>query len=892
MSFGSNSDMENEKKIEGRIPIECGEVDTSQSRSVFEVGKNVLLNISRVLFADSEQNGFHDNSRIQNTKKLIESKVDRVFSGGTLMTLHNNRLAIRIIAPNQSDTVRILQMDNNERMTIGSFLAPSRDMKWAENDDLLVIIDSRGNIYAFRILPDNVIDLYLRMENGKFINPKNMELYTNFEDNKFICTMACSHNSTLEIYFMDVIHFALYIPDTKYEDIKKIDKSHLYHKMECEITALKFGKDGKTILVGLLSGVIKVFYISDNTMLSLIESISVCNTGSVCGFFYLDYSGPEGVKLCDHVLVVAHHGTKLCIYNIVSWKLVASIRFNTTKSNYKLEVSKPNDESNLVFITDPISKSMFAVEILGIPTNPRFGSVTAVYLPYPVIALTPVSIIPKDGNNDLSYSNDTDLSDDEDEIPETTPVMCKFFALSKRLVSEIDIEFDLSIERTCSTDSRESSSRESYASETEKSITPCPSGTGMVSSFHGEEQRIIDSLEKTVIDDGNNKIKVDSSSTIPPQLASIFSSAENYMDKCARNTIKKSLSPNEPSQDNDEQEEDYEEEEPSTKSSPLTLSGAEPDSLNELLSALNLRMDKIENNIKDMKSTVKNIISEAIGELERNIITSVDENIQSNLVLFTNDFMEQQNARQSNDICDRKMIEHLITSTIQRCTKEMETKFEKMINDQYSRMAYNSNHVINYRNLYKEDTPILSKDTSTLFDNFNNGGKDLFDQGSTTRSLASGGGRGSNLDGEQSDETITRYLNQKAIGNVIDMIPSNTTLCAVNLLVTKYKASDVYEQFKTQLNSHRVMNLICGCAKDLYIHTEEKLSYIENSLIHLEEYVDENSKEMVTSGINYVLSKLPENGGLYEDIHQKYSQEILMIKHRCSEFLELYSNDD
>uniref|UniRef100_A0A0N5BY22 Ge1_WD40 domain-containing protein n=1 Tax=Strongyloides papillosus TaxID=174720 RepID=A0A0N5BY22_STREA len=889
MNSGSNSDTENEHNTTMKVDLECSHLGYDQSRKTFETGKKVLLNISNIVFADEDINGFRDSSKINNTKKLIESKFERVFTDGTLLDFKHNRLAIASTTPNKTDTIRILEVNTNERITIGSFLAPSCDMRWAKADALLVIIDSRCNIYAFRVLSDNIIDLYLRMEHGEYMNPKNMDLYTDFENEKFICTMAYSHGSMLEMYFMDKIHFDLEIPDTNFDYVKKIDKAYLQHKMECEITAIKFSRDGNTILVGLLSGAFKVFCIVDNSELLLLETIQVCNTGGVNSFIYLDYPGPDSVSLCDNILVVSHNGTKLSIYNTITWKNDATMRLTTTKPNYKLLVSKSPDFSNLIFITDPFSKTLLAVEILDIPTNPRFSSVTAVYLPYPILALAPISVTSKDDNNcDLSCTNDDNLSDDEDneEIGLTEPVICKFYALSKRLVTEMDIQLDLTVSRSCSTDSRKSSSKESCSSDVKTSITPCTSGTGNAFSFHGDDQKIIDSLESTTLDDKHKLEEDKEEESLHQQITRIFSETDSYkgnFDLLEISNIKQSLSKtNSVSQDS--------EKEPSTKSSPLTGSLGDQTSLLEMMSSLSIRMEKIEDTLKNMSRTMKDIVNESISNLETNILMNIDESIQNNMSILSQNVYEQNTRLAVNE--SRKIIEEVIIPTIQKCTKEMECRIEKVIGEQCSQIAVSSNHNnINYRNLYTEDSPILPKDTSSLFDNYNGTGE-IFDRGSTSRSIPSGGGRCSILENDQTEETIVRYLNQKAIGNVIDMIPTNTTSTAINMLVTKYKASDIFEQFKTQLNTHRIMNLICGCAQDLYTNTEDKLSYIENSLINLEEYADESNREVIISGINFILSKLPESDGLFGDLHQRYSQEILMIKHRCSEFLELYSNDD
>ncbi|CEF68290.1 WD40/YVTN repeat-like-containing domain and WD40-repeat-containing domain-containing protein [Strongyloides ratti] len=889
MDSGSSSDTENEPNNTVNERLECGYLGHGQSRETFKVGQKVLLDISNIIFADKEANGFRDSSRINNTKKLIESKFERVFTDGTLLDFKHNRLAISSITPNKTDTIRILEVKTNERVTIGSFLAPSCDMRWAKADALLVIIDYRCNIYAFRVLENNIIDLYLRMEHGKFMNPKNMDLYTSFEDEKFICTMAYSHGSMLEIFFMDKIHFDLEVPDTNIDYVTKIDKAYLQHKMECEITAIKFDRDGNNILVGLLSGAFKVFCIVDNIELVLIETIQVCNTGGVNSFIYLDYYGPDSISLCDNVLVSSHNGTKLSIYNTTTWRNDATMRLKTTQSNYKLLISKAPDNSNFIFVTDPLSKTMLAVEISNIPTNPRFTSVTAVYLPYAILALVPISINPKDDNNcDLSYTNDDNLSDgeNEEETGLTEPIICKFYALSKRLVTEIDIQFDVTVSRSCSTDSRKSSTKESYSSNIKTSLTPCTSGTGLVFSFHGEDQRIIDSLESTTLNDEKNvKECKQEEESMPPQLANIFFETENYNDTydlLKMKNIKKSLSTTSSMLQGSEKE-------PSTKSSPLTESVGDQASFLDILSSINNRMEKIEDSLKNMSKTMKDIVNEAVNNLETSIISNIDESIQNNLTLLSQNVYEQSARLTVNE--SRKIIEDIILPTVQKCTREMENKIEKVMGEQCSRMIVNSNHTINYRNLYTEDSPPLVKDTSSLFDNFNGTGE-IFDRGSTSRSIPSGGGRCSNLENEQIEETISRYLNQKAIGNVIDMIPTNTTSCAVNMLITKYKASDIYEQFKTQLNTYRIMNLICGCAQDLHTNTEDKLNYIENSLINLQDYADESNRETIISGINFILSKLPESDGLFGDLHQRYNQEILMIKHRCSEFLELYSNDD
>lgn len=889
MDSGSSSDTENDPNNTINECLECGNLGNGHSRETFKIGKKVLLDISSIVFADKEPNGFRDSSRINNTKKLIESKFERVFSDGTLLDFEHNRLAISSITPNKTDTIRILEVKTNERVTIGSFLAPSCDMRWAKADALLVIIDYRCNIYAFRVLENNIIDLYLRMEHGKSTNPKNMDLYTSFEDDKFICTMAYSHGSMLEIYFMDKIHFDLDVPDTNIDYVKKIDKAYLQHKMEYEITAIKFDRDGNNILVGLLSGAFKVFCIVDNSELVLLETIQVCNTGGVNSFIYLDYFGPDSISLCDNILVSSHNGTKLSIYNTTTWRNDATMRLKTTQSNYKLLVSKVPDHSNFIFITDPISKTMLAVEISDIPTNPKFTSVTAVYLPYAILALVPVSVNPKDDNNcNLSYTNDDDLlSDDEneDEAEVSEPVICKFYALSKRLVTEIDIQFDVTVSKNYSTVSRKSSTRESFSSNIKTSITPCTSGTGLVLSFHGEDQRIIDSLESTTLNDNENSEKIKEEESMPPQLANIFSETDNYKDNfnlIQMTDIKKSFSTTSSMLQESEKE-------PSTKSSPLTESVVDQASLLDILSSINTRMEKIENSLKNMSKTMKDIVNEAVNNLETNILSNIDENIQNNLTLLSQNVYEQNTRITVNE--SRKVIEDIIIPTVQKCTREMENKIEKVIGEQCSRIIVNSNHAIDYRNLYAEDSPLQAKDTSSLFDNFNGTGE-IFDRGSTSRSIPSGGGRCSNLETDQADEKINKYLNQKAIGNVIDMIHTNTTPSAVDMLITKYKPSDIYEQFKTQLNTYRIMNLICGCAQDLHTNTEEKLNYIENFLINLEEYADESNREMIVSGINFVLSKLPESDGLFGDLHQRYSQEILMIKHRCSEFLELYSNDD
>uniref|UniRef100_A0AC35TR12 Ge1_WD40 domain-containing protein n=1 Tax=Rhabditophanes sp. KR3021 TaxID=114890 RepID=A0AC35TR12_9BILA len=843
------------------MQIEKKVLSPNQDKIYFEFGKHVVLDVVSAL-EDSKVNA-EDCARIALSTKIIESKYERSYHEGTMLTHKNGNLAIRLFQQNDRCSIRIMDTNSSKRMTIKAFHAEPVDMAWIDAKNMLATLDAFGNIYCFEILQDNTVDLYLRLlreETNKatipFFDSWSREK-ANSDDVEF--NLICAFENKLEYFAMDRISNAFPTAEVDMKDLDKCYNGFATIEMEDEISAVKFTPNGKEFLVATMDGNISKYDISTSTMAFGQKSkIRVTPNSFVNQFHFLEFVDDYGNNNCLYFAAISDKGTRIGLYNINTFEEVAKFRFFMGDNHSRLVIEKHPSNSDFLIISDIGSKIVYALELVDVNScNPRFGPLTVIRLSQSVLAFSIIDIAPKESNEfDTTFDEDDTCSESSlplFSVPQNQEeILVKMIAMTSNVVTLMHIELEKIKCKNHPLKITEIDDSDLFPSD------------GMDNLM----KNLLLNIEESVRDESKD---VSLEEVMPPQLAMLFNSAgiENKTPTPSDGNADFNGSVNE---FNKFQSEAFAED---------TLMSAFNEKLNVdgMSNFFSEMRDDSNRQFLFMEQKIVNLMAQQQAVITNSVIEAVEKSLDRKFAALSQEMFQrctnltgQEVDRLSATVIVPKMSE-MASSVHEAIVSTIHAK----LNDQESTLR---DH--------------FAQSLSSPLDEANLDG--CFDpQHSCERASTSKSTHSYQFYEDKSLSNVDEIKNALAtnqISYVVDMCQTVTSPNPAEFIIEKYNIFEIIKDQRNNLTTKRLLILMEACANQLQTMTEQKLNFIEGILITIEGAVEDINQEYLIRTMNHVVDMIENLSIMHSLIYAKNQKMISMVSHRCNVIIELYGFDN